>query len=80
MGEVVRVERCSSSGEGQAKLRPATEGDALVPEKVQAMRKSWVVLQSGEGQAKLRLATEGKSLFLEKVQALRKSWVVLQKY
>ena len=39
------VEDVASSSEGQAKLLLTTEGEALVPEKVQEMRKSWVVLQ-----------------------------------
>ena len=33
------------SGEDQAKLCLVIEGEALVPEKVQGMRKCWVVLQ-----------------------------------
>ena len=39
------AEGITSSGEDQAKLRLAIEGKALVPEKVQEMRKCWVVLQ-----------------------------------
>ena len=41
----VDAEDVASSSKGQAKLLLATKGEALVPEKIQEMRKSWVVLQ-----------------------------------
>ena len=39
------VEDLASSGKGQAKLLLSTEGEALVPEKIQEVRKSRVVLK-----------------------------------